>query len=828
MRPLVLSALVAGALAAPAHAASLPAVDSGHRPGPDLLYAAPPGAPQMETARPWRADPILVSGATAYRDGEFLYQDFLYDDHGAAGSQDPDDPFSGLEFLFSPKHGTLTYPTDPAFASNAADLVELRVKPLDDATAFRITLNTLADPGRTAVTIALGSSPAPMPWPHGANVLSPAELFLTVHGTTGELVEAAGDGAARAPAPSVTVDERRRQFDVRVPHAAWDPGTATVRMAAGVGLWDPDGDAYLAPNPGRASATTPGGGSPSESGLFNLAFRTNEPIPKISEPGAANTIVEGGAGVKADGSWWRERAQGDALATGDVSAFFAEVDFAKLAAGADDDSGVPRDGHLNRILVSRFDNGKGVDHERKCLIANVTEGDPAPPCTGRFLGQLQPYAIYVPRKPPPARGYGITLAMHGLSANHNEFLGSRNAEQFGERGGGSIVASPLGRGPDGQYMAYAEADVFEMWADVARHYPLDPDWAAVSGYSMGGEGTYRLGGRWPDLFARAFPIVGPLFGDAAYLPGLRNVPLMAWYAGQDELVSPALAEQARSEMNALGLRYDWRMFSPAGHITLGNNDEYGPAAEFLGEHRVDRAPPHVTYVLRNERTEPLGASDHAYWLSGLRLREGAAEGTIDARSHAFGVGDPPPLEEEQGGGTLEGGSHGPLPFVRRARGWGDAPAEPKANRLDLVSRGITAVTVDVVRARVGCDVDLRVDSDVPMAVTLAGCDRTVRVGSGLTRVACQSRRRFYIHPPRRVRGRKVLKVRVVVNGRPVRVRRDRRRRFLALVDLRGLPAGRYTVRIVSRLRGGRVVRAKRAYRTCRPGAPRAPRPRPRR
>ncbi|MDQ5808807.1 MAG: hypothetical protein M3320_09040, partial [Actinomycetota bacterium] len=240
-----LAAAVALLAAASAPAVSLPAVGSGHRPGPDILYAPPARAPQLENAAPWRADPILVSGASAYRDGEFLYQDFLYDDHGARGAEDPEDPFSGLEFLFSPKHGTLTYPTDPAFANNAADLVELRVKPLADATAFRVTLNTLADPERTAFTIALGSSPVPIEWPHEAGVSSPAALFLTVHGTTATLIDAA-TGAPRDPLPTATVDARRRQFDVRVPHEAWNPGTQVVRMAAGVGLWDVAAGRYLA------------------------------------------------------------------------------------------------------------------------------------------------------------------------------------------------------------------------------------------------------------------------------------------------------------------------------------------------------------------------------------------------------------------------------------------------------------------------------------------------------------------------------------------------------------------------------------------------------
>ena len=157
------------------------------RPGPDILYAPPADAPQLHNAGPWRAAPILVSGAGSYRDGEYVYQDFLYDDHGANGGQrDPGDPRSGDDTFSSP-NGTYTYPTDPVYAQNAADLVELRVRPLADATAFRITLNTLHDAERVATTIAIGSSTAPVPFPHGANVRAPAALFLTVHGSTAEL-----------------------------------------------------------------------------------------------------------------------------------------------------------------------------------------------------------------------------------------------------------------------------------------------------------------------------------------------------------------------------------------------------------------------------------------------------------------------------------------------------------------------------------------------------------------------------------------------------------------------------------------------------------------
>lgn len=94
--------LVTAVLASVGSATGLPAANaapagtsSGPRPGPAILYAPPVVAPQLTNAGVWRAKPILVSGTSAYRSGEFLYQDYLYDDHGANAARDPQDPKSG-------------------------------------------------------------------------------------------------------------------------------------------------------------------------------------------------------------------------------------------------------------------------------------------------------------------------------------------------------------------------------------------------------------------------------------------------------------------------------------------------------------------------------------------------------------------------------------------------------------------------------------------------------------------------------------------------------------------------------------------------------------
>ena len=212
----------------------------------------------------------------------------------------------------------------------------------------------------------------------------------------------------------------------------------------------------------------------------------------------------------------------------------------------------------------------------------------------------------------------------------------------------------------------------------------------------------------------------------------------------------------------------------------------------------------------------MGVADHAYWLSGLRVRDGRRRrARIDARSHAFGVGDPPLLAEEQGAGTLDGGSHGPLPVrAARARGGATRPRSRGRTASTSTSRASTPPRSTSPARASAATSTCAIQSDGPVRVALAGCDQVVQAAAGTTRRACTSRRRFRIHPPRLVRGRRVARVRVVVNGRRVRVRRDRRGRFVAVVNLRGLAPGRYTVRIASRLRNGRVVRTRRAYRTC--------------
>jgi Prolyl oligopeptidase family/C-terminal binding-module, SLH-like, of glucodextranase len=717
---------------------------SGPRPGPDLLYQAPAVAPELTNApgSVWRAKPTLVSGTSAYRQGEFLWQSWLFDDHGAYGYPPNTDYGTDNGSIFSYASGTYQYPTDPAYAGDAADLVEFRVKPLASATAFRLTFNSMKDPSLVGTTIALGGQPgAPVPWPYGANVRAPADLFVTVHGSVANVMKA--DGTIVEANLPVSIDLQRRQIEVQIPHSDWNPGSGVVRMAGGVGLWDKANNRYLNPPTGsyNGTATTPGGGGllANPPAFFKLLFRYEHATDPATGQPAANQEPE--PVLTPQGEWvnpafWRDAAQAQALAGGDIGGFYANVDFAKLAGGVTDDmynrsDGVPTYGPMDRIYASHVETEQGRDYSHTCS-SSVS-------CQGELRSQLQPYAIYIPRSRAPRSGYGLTLLLHSLTANYNQFQASNNQSQFANRAAPSIVITPEGRGPDGWYYDEAGADTFEVWADIASRYHLDPSYTDISGYSMGGYASYKFATQFPDLFAAGQPVVGPpaltawfppepVTSDNTYnqLASLRNVPFLIWNASADELVPVAGPIAQANKFDSLGYRYELDLFAPAEHLTLATNDQFQPAADFLGSKRVDFNPPHVTYTYNPSMDFPADgtAAGHAYWVAWVAVRDNGANNglaTVDVLSHGFGVGDPVAGPTQHGADALTGGRLPAIAYTSQSRSWGPVPKTAVADQLDITATNVKVVTIDPVRARVDCAAHLNVNTDGPLTVTLTGC-----------------------------------------------------------------------------------------------------------
>ena len=713
--------------------ASLPSVSSGKLPGPELLYAPPPRAPQLENRHPaFSAAPLLVSGTEAYIAGEWLYQDFLDDDRGA----DTDGRGSGAQ---SAAVGNITYPTDvERYANNAADLVEARIASGSDAFFYRFTLNTMRAPDAAIISAAFDADGDPatgadrLPRDPGAPFPG-TDAVLTTWGTGAEWSIYSPSGWQTTGVP-VVVDEEAAQITVEVPHSVVHP-TGTWRATIAAGLLDRETGGWLLPGE-QASQTHPGGAPRNgrANGIFNVAPRFDEPV-----------LVRG---TPAD------EAQAMALAADNPTVFGHAISFDRLIARETLRS-TPT-GTMLRIFPSRLDLGGG-------------RASSFP----QFRQQLQAYSLRVPPEEVTSR-YGLTMYLHALGEYHwtnhsNPWLQSVGDERE------HLVATPLNRGPDGWYIGPAEADFFEVWNDIARHYELDPEFVSIMGTSMGGYGTYRLASLYPDLFANAVTNVGPP-GSGIWVPGVpqsvapetltnnwlenvRNVPFLNLAAVADELVplpgpraqNLGAPEQGIRGFDQLGYRFRFRVYAPAEHVVSSiYSDPAVPA--FLANTRVDRSPRRITfrYVPAADDRELGLIHDHAYWISDLRVRGAglptpsgtvatafgatSSSALVDAVSDVHGYGDAPSRSTSDAGlatgppiaGVVQ------LAYNEWGREWDAPPDEPKANRVRLNLQSVEAVTVDLLRAGIDFEeaATVEVATDGTSTVVLTGVPRDAKVTGG--------------------------------------------------------------------------------------------------
>jgi hypothetical protein len=719
---------------------SLPSTYAGGtRPGPDVLYAPPPTAPQLASsdASHFRAAPLLVSGTEAYAAGEYLYQGYLYADHG--GGKVGGGP--------SNYAGSLTYPTAiDRYGNNAANLVEFRVSTLDPANVvYRFTLNTLLAPDTTIVTLAYdtdrdaktGCARLPHdPMQAGHDGFAGTDQVLTTWGMGADYA-VCQNGTWSMTQVTVNEDMTARQFTVTVPRATSNP-SGTWGATVATGLYDGQGG-WLQPvqtadqsHPGGAGSNGP------HNGIFDLGFR-------FDEPASSSTTLPLFSGV-GDGP---DQRQGAALLADQPLTYQHSIDFAALSAGASRSS-VPTTGTQVRIFASRLNLGQGVDS------------------TNHDIGQLQSYVVTIPESYRPGRRLPFMMALHAATDHYWQYVGSQGLRDWSD-GHGQIVATPEAHGTDLFYRNIAEYDVFEVWNDVARHFALDPQRTVFYGYSMGGVGTHWICSLYPDLCGKAYEVVGGAYSTAwappfkantnwdqnlmVWLENVRHVPILDVYATAGEygdaavLTAENLTPKVPFEnegLHELGYRYEAEYYPVGEHLTIAGAGYRVPReVPFLNDTRVERDPAHVTFSYLPVTDNPsLGlVHDHAYWVSGLKLHgpnmqppllpqpvvdatsgylqdaDNAPKASVDAVSAAFGEGDPSTS-------SVAGGGVGPafLPYTTYGQTWNDAPQTPKTNQLRVSLTNVGSVTFDVRQARLDPNHRLQVpvSTSTPTSLTLAG------------------------------------------------------------------------------------------------------------
>ena len=125
---------------------------------------------------------------------------------------------------------------------------------------------------------------------------------------------------------------------------------------------------------------------------------------------------------------------------------------------------------------------------------------------------------------------------------------------------------------------------------VMQRYAIDPKKVVLSGYSMGGIGTWFIGSKNQDLFTAAIPIASAPAGGSDW-----RIPLYVIHSRDDEILPIAPVRDHVTKLKAGGARVEWREL---GGLTHYQTDTYAPAlreaARWLEQawSGAGSAPPH--------------------------------------------------------------------------------------------------------------------------------------------------------------------------------------------------------------------------------------------
>lgn len=481
-------------------------------------------------------------------------------------------------------------------------------------------------------------------------------------------------------------------------------------------------------------------------------------LPRNARVGVVTGLVENRALTPANVAYrfaepvagvYNDQRQALALHGGSVDEFATRLNIAALRRGFSQKAR-PGPGYAERQFLS----GANISRE---------EGE---------HGRWQPYGLYVPTSYKPGRPTPLTFWLHyrGGKAHSGGAWTPRLITQLGEETG-NIVATPRGRGTSTWYVSESHQDFFEVFGDVHDVLTINANRRYLSGYSMGGYGTYLFGLLYPDLFAGGYstsgaPTQGAWTGEGPddcrtgrcfvnandgdadaqltyrILENARHFPITIHHGTDDELVPVTGIERIGLRLTELGYRHDLTRFVGYEHFTQAIVDEWTDGAQYLNRFRRDRNPRTVTYkvvpalvnAVNNITADGVDFNfrpDGAYWTDGLKVRAGDGSdpsvfGQLDATSEA--------LREAKHVTVPRAGAVSPLghstPFVRSGLDWlALGGAEKVRNSFTATMDNLAAARLNVRRMALKTSRTAvgRISTDGPSTLTLTNINRRVEV-----------------------------------------------------------------------------------------------------
>jgi dienelactone hydrolase len=211
-------------------------------------------------------------------------------------------------------------------------------------------------------------------------------------------------------------------------------------------------------------------------------------------------------------------------------------------------------------------------------------------CTYRFAeaNADMAYTLFVPTSYDAAKPMPLIVDLHGLNITPLQQILFDGTTDFAERYG-FIVLAPTGfnltagwgarpgtpvetaqlkAGTDQRYSTSELADLDGMTALklIREKYNVDNDRIFLMGHSLGGLGTYFLGGKYNDIWAGLAPLSGAGgIADATAAERYKGIPMLIMHGDKDSIVPVGTSRRAVLALEAVGAPHVYLEFPGLDH-----------------------------------------------------------------------------------------------------------------------------------------------------------------------------------------------------------------------------------------------------------------------
>jgi predicted esterase len=249
----------------------------------------------------------------------------------------------------------------------------------------------------------------------------------------------------------------------------------------------------------------------------------------------------------------------------------------------------------------------------------------------------QPYALWAPPNYDPAKKYPLVVSLHTDGSNHilnmRRVLGipgridqiEPGAARWFGRGPNVdyIVVSPLARGSMG-YTGIAERDVYDVLAEVKKHYPIDEDRVYLTGISMGGSGALRLALTRPDVWAAVAAVCPDSDDPGPFAPNALDLPVRLYHGDEDAFAKVEISRKWMKVLSGLDTEVEYTEYPHVRHNAWDVAYRDAGVFHWFDKFRRQRCPARVRF------TTDAYKYDSAYWVRIDGLDPGTPA-SIDAR-----------------------------------------------------------------------------------------------------------------------------------------------------------------------------------------------------